>query len=106
MPIGIVSNNAVPLQGSSWEDLFTIDVDALTHITRANFFVEVIGNDKHTWAECLYTGTDDLTTHLAELANFPKGSIIHAPVHDTSGRIIYKTAVAGTSGWKYDVVLT
>lgn len=106
MPIGIVSNNAVPLQGSSWEDLFGIDVDSLTVGSRADFFVEVIGNDKYTWVEALYIGTGDLTSNLAELANFPKGSIIHAPTHDTSGRIIYKTAAAGTDGWKYDAVAT
>lgn len=106
MAIGIVSNNVQSLQGSSWEDLFSIDVDGLTVGTRANLFVEVKGNDKHTWAECLYTGTGDLTTNLAEFANLPLGSIIHCPLHSTSGRMIYKIAAAGTSTWKYQAIAT
>lgn len=106
MPIGIVSNNVQSLQGSSWEDLFTIDVDALTVGTRANLFFEVKGNDKHTWAEGLFIGTGDLTSNLAELANLPLGSIIHCPVHATSGRIIYKVAAAGTSTWKFTAIAT
>jgi len=111
MGIGITANNAVPLQGSSWEDLFGIDVDSLTNITRANFFVEVIGNDQHTWIEALYIGTVGLSTAtLTELIDLPKGSIIHAPVQasgtPSTGTIFYKTGVAGTDTWKYDAINT
>lgn len=103
MGIGITSNNVVPLQGSSWEDLFGIDVDGLTNATRANFLVQVLGNDLHTFVKVLYLGASALT--LSEFADFPKGSIIYQ-VGLTAPQITYKVAAAGTSTWKYAAVNT
>lgn len=108
MGIGITANNVVTLQGSSWEDLFGIDVDSLTNITRNNFFVEIKGNDQYTWCECYYHGTADIT--LSELGDLPKGSIIHVFVQadgtPSTGYIAYKTAAAGTATFKYQAVAT
>ena len=108
MGIGITNNNFVPLQGSSWEDLFGIDVDGLTSITRANFGVLLLGNDQFTVAECWYTGAGDIT--LSELANLPLGSVIHvskqAAGTPSTPYIAYKVAAAGTSTWKYQAVNT
>lgn len=108
MGIGITSNNAVLQQGSSWEDLFGIDVDGLTNITRENFFVKIFGNDKKTWAECLYVGTADIT--LSELANLPQDSVIiatrQAAGSPSSAYIAVKTAAAGTATFKYQAIAT
>jgi hypothetical protein len=101
MGIGITSNNVVPLQGSSWEDLLGIDVDDCTNITRANFFVQIKGNDLYWWVEALYIGSGALTT--SQLQDFPKGSIIHA-VGLATPAIYYKVAVAGTNTWKYNAI--
>lgn len=100
---GIKAQNAIVQQGTSWEDLYGIDAGALTNLTRANFFVEIKGNDQYTWVECLYTGSGAITT--SELASLPKGSIIHA-VGLATPAIYYKTAAAGTNTWKYQAVNT
>lgn len=108
MGIGITSNNLVELQGSSWEDLFGIDVDGLTNITRSNFFVHILGNDLITVAECWYIGAADIT--LSELANLPLGSVIHvskqAAGTPSTPYIAYKVAAKGTATWKYTAVNT
>ena len=103
MGIGITANNVVPLQGSSWEDLLGIDVDDLTNITRANFFVELLGNDQYFYVKAVYTGSGAITT--SQLADFPLGSIIHA-IGLAAPRLYYKTAAAGTNTWKYQAINT
>lgn len=110
MGIGITANNVVNLQGSSWEDLFGIDVDDLTTFTRANLLVELLGNDQHTWVECIYLGAVLADADLTELIDLPKGSIIHC-VGASSGDIgttclQYKTGLAGVDTWKYTAVAT
>ena len=97
---GIKSKNLVEQQGTSWEDLYQIDVDSLTNATRANFFVQLIGNDKATFARCIYTGADALT--IAEFNNLPIGSVIHA-VGLTAPAIYYKKAA---TTWVYTAVNT
>ena len=108
MGIGITSQNLVQQQGSSWEDLFGIDVDLLTNITRSNFFVHILGNDLITVAECWYTGTADIT--LSELGNLPQFSVIHVFLQGagtpSTGYIAYKTAAKGTATFKYQAVNT
>lgn len=103
MPIGNVSNNLVPVQGSSWEDLLGIDLDTTTNATRANFAAMLVENDKVKFVEAWYTGSGALTT--SEFASFPKGSIIHA-VGLSAPAIYYKVAAAGTDTWKYQAVNT
>ena len=108
MGIGITSNNLVPNQGSSWEDLFEIDVDSLTNITRSNFFVQILGNDKKTIAFCFYTGTADIT--LSELGNLPQDSVIiatrQAAGTPSSAYIAVKTAAKGTATFKFTAIAT
>lgn len=101
MATGLKSNNAVLVDGVSWEDRFQIDVDSLTYITRANFIVEIKGNDKYEWCECMYTGTDALTTDTGSaLDNLPIGTIIWAPSTSTAA-VWLKTAA---STWKYQAI--
>lgn len=72
---GIKSQNLVQQQGTSWEDLFGIDVDRLTNATRDNFFVYLLGNDRKSGiAICFYTGSGALT--LSEFNNLPVGTVI------------------------------
>lgn len=97
------ANNVILIDGVSWEDLLKIDAGALTNATRSNFFVEIKGNDKHTYVEAVYTGSGALTT--SEFQNFPLGSIIHA-VGLSAPAIYYKVAAAGTDTWKYQAVNT
>lgn len=100
---GIVSNNLVPQQGSSWEDLLGINLNATTNATRDNFFAQLIGNDKTFFVLAFYIGSGALT--LSEFANFPKGSVIFASGLSTPV-IYYKVAAAGTSTWKYQAINT
>ena len=100
---GIVSNNLIPVQGSSWEILLGIDLGAATNATRANFFVEMKENDLYKLVVAYYTGSGALTT--SEFANFPKGSVIHASGL-TAPAMYYKVAAAGTDTWKYAAVNT
>lgn len=76
---GLKSNNVVLQDGASWEDILDINVDELTSMTRDNFFVRMMGNEKHRWCEALYTGATSIATPLTsgnELDNFPTGSTI------------------------------
>lgn len=76
MATGLKANNVILQDGTSWEDRYQIDAGALTNADRSNFFVEIKGNDQHSFAECLYTGTGALTT--SEFNNLPIGSQIKA----------------------------
>jgi len=80
---GLLANNIIVQDGSSWETRFQIDAGALTNATRNNFFVEIKGNDVYSFAECNYTGTGALT--LSEYNNLPIGSRIFAPGIATPG---------------------
>lgn len=108
MGIGITSNNLVVDQGSSWEDLFGIDVDTLTNITRANFQVMVLGTDLKTIAFCIYSGTADIT--LSELGNLPQDSVIiatrQAAGTPATAYIAVKTAAKGTATFKFQAIAT
>lgn len=103
MATGLKSNNVIQVDGVSWEDRFAIDAGALTSATRANFKVQVLGCDGFEIAVAYYSGDGALTT--SELANFPKGSIIHAYGLATPA-IYYKVAAAGTDTWKYQAINT
>jgi len=101
MATGIKANNAISYETqTSWEDLYQIDAGALTNATRANFFVELNGNDEYNWVECLYTGTGALTN--SEFDNFPIGSTILQPAI-TTPVLLLKT---GATSWKYTAVNT
>ena len=98
---GIKSNNAISYESqTSWEDLFQIDGGGLTNATRANFHVEVKGDDRYRWVECLYMGTGALTN--SEFNNFPIGSTIRQP-KITTPVLLLKT---GATTWKYQAINT
>lgn len=103
MATGLKSNNVIQVDGVSWEDRFAIDAGGLTNATRANFKVQILGCDGFEIAVAYYSGSGALTT--SEFANLPKGSIIHAYGLATPA-IYYKTAAAGTDGFKYQAVNT
>ena len=101
MATGPKANNAISHETqTSWEDLYQIDAGGLTNATRANFFVELKGNDQYRWVEALYTGTGALTN--AEFNNFPIGSTIRQPAI-TTPVLLLKT---GAATWKYQAVNT
>lgn len=100
---GLKSNNVLIQDGASWEDIFDINVSELTYITRANFLVQIKGNEQYRWVEAMYTGTDALDTDLGSaLDNLPNGSIIWAPLITTAA-VYVKTA---SSTWKYQAINT
>lgn len=101
MATGLKANNIISHDaGTSWEDRFQIDGGGLTNATRANFFVQILGNDEYEYCECLYTGSGALT--LSEFNNFPIGTRIFAPAISTPS--VYMKTAATT--WKLQAINT
>jgi len=101
MATGLKANNAIPIDGVSWEDRFQIDVDSLTYATRANLILGMFGNDQYEWVRGIYLGSTALATDLGSaLDNLPIGSEI---IDVAAAKYYVKTAA---STWSYGTLAT
>ena len=99
---GQKAKNLMPVQGSSWEDIYSIDVDDLSAGTRSTFHVEMLQDDTlpKPIARAIYTYSDALT--IAEFNNFPAGSSILCTGLTAAALYVKKDATT----WKYQAINT